>query len=961
MHFRKDKTRNDSPDALHLFFEDVARLPVVNGKSEYLPLLRRIRRGTMLRKLTAGTHEATFDRISEKLSITVEEFNQQCQTLGKPLLNLEKLATEFELFLDNPQQDMPPALAHCLDRYIRRDENEELNRFEDLGWHCVYLISLLPCHMRSLPRPQTFSQELELFFNQIRAEAKITKSRLIEGTLRYVINIAYHYIGQGIPFLDLVQEGVIGLDYAADRFDETKGAHFQQYAGDWIKQRINRYIADVSRVVRIPVHLHEKMIELQRLYVSFLDQRGNPPAELDLFVAMNWLTPADCIDIKQQKQAIQLRKRISMYQKLLEYCTKETDSGRTFSWPTVFESYQQFEKSSGGESSFLKTSSAKGYLTQEDIAHCTELKNMYKWSQHSYLKTNNVPMYLWPTIIKLANTYRGLETTTSEPSSLEVFQAMGWLTEEDIKIVKQSESQQDNLGKIGEIYRKVAGARRQIQHYRMANAIHYSIETTRIKLESIEDSVDSSIADLLPSEALLELTINPIFLGAAIKSVIENLSVRDRYVLVLRFGLEDGQEKTLDQVGQTIEVTRERIRQIAAKALRKLRHPSRGRKLINFVDYNIIIPEVTEEEDTRVYSYMRNHNRHYSGYQWDGIGYRTQLLQALELTELVTESNAEESVFQEKTLVESLIQRYVIGGRRKVWDTRRQGSRAELLREVLEMLGQPTHYDKIHTKALELIPEGLQFSKKVTYTTLFYRADYFRPFGNAVFGLAGWTTYSTETNGEQIFPHCPTPLLSPNSYITSFFESIMVGRELLKRKSLTAGQFWLEMISWAKSNNTSGSDGQNAFDAWYAAGLCEPVDFLNDDETMVKLSIPTDAKLNDVRKHCLNTLCRRVLKMPELLLTIERIARPTLSSIQKVLFGSERIGFDLPTRLEMLAAFEAIQPDGDEWRLTDLGRVILEANPPQELPDFGEIEAFQENAEPAIQVEWDDDLGLLDM
>jgi len=168
-------------------------------------------------------------------------------------------------------------------------------------------------------------------------------------------------------------------------------------------------------------------------------------------------------------------------------------------------------------------------------------------------------------------------------------------------------------------------------------------------------------------------------------------------------------------------------------------------------------------------------------------------------------------------------------------------------------------------------------------------------------------------------------------------------------------------LAWAKCTDASVSDSQNAFDAWYAAGLCGPVDFLNNGNDVIKLTIPVDAKLHDARKHCLNALCRRVLKMPELLLTLERIARPTVSSIQKVLFGSERIGFDLSTRLEMLAAFEAIQLDGDEWRLTELGRAILEANPPQELPDFSEIEAFQENAEPAVQIEWDDDLGLLDI
>jgi hypothetical protein len=107
-------------------------------------------------------------------------------------------------------------------------------------------------------------------------------------------------------------------------------------------------------------------------------------------------------------------------------------------------------------------------------------------------------------------------------------------------------------------------------------------------------------------------------------------------------------------------------------------------------------------------------------------------------------------------------------------------------------------------------------------------------------------------------------------------------------------------------------------------------------------------------------LCQRILKMPELLLSLARVARPTVPLIQKALFGSEGAGFDVRTRLSLLVSFGAVQEAGDEWRLTEIGRATLTANPPLELPGFGEVDTFEDdNSE--TQIEWEyDDLGLLD-
>lgn len=102
--------------------------------------------------------------------------------------------------------------------------------------------------------------------------------------------------------------------------------------------------------------------------------------------------------------------------------------------------------------------------------------------------------------------------------------------------------------------------------------------------------------------------------------------------------------------------------------------------------------------------------------------------------------------------------------------------------------------------------------------------------------------------------------------------------------------------------------------------------------------------------------------MPELLLSLKHIARPTLPEIQKVLFGSERAGFDVPLRLGLLASFEAVRRIGDEWRLTQVGEAVLRANPPEELPDFSIFEdviAEDESAEEELG--WEEDLGLLEI
>ena len=190
----------------------------------------------------------------------------------------------------------------------------------------------------------------------------------------------------------------------------------------------------------------------------------------------------------------------------------------------------------------------------------------------------------------------------------------------------------------------------------------------------------------------------------------------------------------------------------------------------------------------------------------------------------------------------------------------------------------------------------------------------------------------------------------------------MVGRSILQqREPSTAQQFYLDMLAWAQQSSEDVHDAQAAFDTWYAAGLLDRVDYLQEGSAKLRLTLPADMQLSEIRTFCLDHLCRRIVKMPELLLILEQIAHPTLSTVQRVLFGGERAGFDVMARLTLLAAFEAVHRNGDEWQLAAPGKAALEVNPPQELPDYGELATVDDLDDSPIELEWEVDLGLLDI
>lgn len=749
----------EDTDLIELFLEDVASIEPIRGREEYLPLTRRIERGRLLMNLKAKNFELTFQHVQGALGKTLRKFNDQCQTADRPTVIPGEFVKQVEEYLDNPQILTPLALAQCIGQPIA-DDREAHKNHERLGWRCFYLLALFPAEVRANALTCVPSDAILKHFRLIAHERKESRSRLIEGTLRYLLRIATSYIGRGLPYLDLVQEGYFGLQHAADRFVEREGAHFQQYAGQWIQQRMMRAVADKGRLIRVPAHFSDKITQLKRLEVEY---------ENDLVL------------------------------------------------------------------------------------------NPHARDQ-------------------------------------EIIERLGLSTKD--KIINGSGT-----------------AVIKLKRLRDADARHYSIDL-------------DSLAELVVDEESFEEQVDISLLNETIHEWLQRFPEREQEIMRMRTGLFDGEAKTLEDIGQLYGLTRERIRQIEAKVHRRMEQQQS----------KYAFKGASPETDHRLETVIND--------------LRRPLIDVLNDIDM-HEALLPDTTQKERLWIEQRVEKRIMRGKQRMTGKRGQSSRASLFGQILSEAGQPLHYSEIHQRALTLLLPEHHFTKEVAYATLFY-SDRFRLLSGGIFSLTTWQNNAQQTSVGHVFTHCPPPLMPANAHPRAFLESILVARQIIQNQpQIRVMKFYEDMLAKAGRDR---ANPQDAFDAWYVAGLHDYIHFSRQSRETMHLSIPAEWKLAEVRTHCLNHLCKRLLKMPELLAALDQLAIVDVPTLQKLLFGSESAGFDVPLRLMMFAAFEAVRADGGNWRITDVGRATLQANPPQELPDFSVIETLE--PEDSEVDDWDDHLEM---
>jgi RNA polymerase primary sigma factor len=422
-------------DPVRMYLHEIGRVPLLTAKQEKV-LAKKMEEGKRVREIKEYCldRRGRYPKATEVFICMLKELVQSAKTIHllqeqlglSPYSNFKKAIFDTKL-RDNIDreidQQITRSIAQEMDKSVSEAEQSLINLSlnsdllpeevlqaipEDTSLTDIDNLTADPFFVSTI---EVYENDLQTRLNIIRREASKSEKHLIQANLRLVVSVAKKHIGRGMPLLDLIQEGNIGLIRAVEKFDYHRGYKFSTYATWWIRQAITRAIADQARTIRIPVHMVETINKLLSTTRSLSQKYGREP-------------------------------------------------------------------------------------TPKEIADEMEL-----------------PPDRVREIAKISQLPISLESPIGE--------------EED-----------SHLG------------------------------------DFIEDKNALPPPDAASRQLLKE----------QIDSVLSSLTMRERRVLQLRFGLEDGRSRTLEEVGKEFNVTRERIRQIEAKALRKLRHPSRSRKLKDYLE-----------------------------------------------------------------------------------------------------------------------------------------------------------------------------------------------------------------------------------------------------------------------------------------------------------------------------------------------------------------------------------------
>lgn len=455
------ETADVAEDPVRLYLREIGQVKLLGADSEFrlatiieadrlIGTLRKLKQRKGISLESSIYHSLISDMLTswERLVEDAERLDHELPDLALLVAEAQSLHSGWEIdspsylraYLDNGQWGS----NHLWDNLARHAYSVFLSLYLLPFNYAEWLLTNVRIHpglpsQRTLYRNLSSDEELQNEMSAIHTRAKDANQALVRANLRLVVSVAKRYLGRGIPLLDLIQEGNMGLLRAIGKFDPRRGFKFSTYATWWIRQSINRSIAEQARTIRIPVHLFESISRILRAQRHLTQILGREPNNEELALEVGYLSAAD----------VQIILR----------------------------------------------------------AHAE-----------------------------------------NKPINAELQKKLDTASQKVTRALRSAEETVSLEGPVGDDESSALG-------------------------DFIEDVDAPSPMDAAAKDMLRE----------QIQHALESLSDRERDVLELRFGLKDGREHTLEEVSRYFDVTRERVRQIEAKALRKLRHPSKSRELRDYL------------------------------------------------------------------------------------------------------------------------------------------------------------------------------------------------------------------------------------------------------------------------------------------------------------------------------------------------------------------------------------------